>query len=75
MRTAVPTGSVGVEAALPELCSVALEGLAVSFSSGAAAFGVEGEGLDCWAARLKLNKQSNDTARMHFFMIAPDFLR
>jgi hypothetical protein len=72
MRTGVPTGNVGVEEAVLELCEVALDGFAVSFSSGVAALGVEGDGLDCWAVRLRFNKKSNDTARIHFFMIAPD---
>jgi hypothetical protein len=73
MRTAVPIGSVGVAVALPELGDVALAGFAVSFNSGVATLGVEGEGLACWAERLKLNKRRNDAARIHFFMIAPDY--
>jgi hypothetical protein len=73
MRTGVPTGKVGAEAALLELCSVGLAGFGLSFSSGAATVGVEGDGLACWAERLRFNKKSNEAARMHLFMITPDF--
>jgi hypothetical protein len=65
MRTGVPTGRV---AELLEFCAVAVWSFGVSFRSGLATLGVEGEGFDCWAERPRLNKKK---IRTQFFMIAP----